>query len=235
MKTVVSDMFGTPALRPAVKRGSASQQLHESLRSRIVSLDLEPGHAISRAEIAAEYRVSLTPVRDALIKLEQEGLIETFPQSKTEVSRIDLKHAQETHMLRLSVELEIVRRIAQMSEKDTTRAARSLLAQQSAARDVGDFASFARLDRAFHLSLYQVIGMENLYDVIEARSGHIDRLRNLNLPDPGKVQSILDCHGRILDAIEAGDADAACAALREHLSGTLKMVDAIRERYGHYF
>lgn len=228
-------MFGSSVQRQSAKRGSASQQLHQALRDRILSLELKPGHALSRADIAAEYRVSLTPVRDALMKLEQEGLIETFPQSKTEVSRIDVGHAQETHLLRLSVELEIVRRIALMDDPNRTRAARSLLAQQVAAGDAGDLTSFVRLDHAFHLSFFETIGMANLYDLIEERSGHIDRLRNLNLPDPGKMHSILDCHGRILDRIEAGDPDGACAVVREHLSGTLQMVDVIRERYAQYF
>lgn len=222
-------------IRQQLKRGSVSLQLHDSLRERILDLDLEPGQALSRAEIAAEYRVSLTPVRDALIKLEEEGLIDTFPQSKTEVSKIDIEHAQETHFLRLSLELEIVRRIAAKRDPALTATARSILAQQVVARDTGDLDAFARLDRSFHLALYEAVGMEKLYGLIDARSGHIDRLRKLNLPDPGKIQSILDCHTWILDAIEAGDTDAACAALREHLSGTLAMANTIRDRNPQYF
>ena len=98
------------------KRGSASAQLHDSLRDRIIQLQLAPGQYLSRNEIAAEYGVSQTPVRDALIKLEEEGLIDTFPQSKTEVSRIDIEHALETQFLRLSIELEITRNLAQAAD-----------------------------------------------------------------------------------------------------------------------
>ncbi|MEC7256485.1 MAG: GntR family transcriptional regulator [Pseudomonadota bacterium] len=224
-----------PMRRAPIKRGSASLQLHDSLRERILGLDLEPGQALSRAEIAAEYRVSLTPVRAALIKLEEEGLIDTFPQSKTEVSKIDIAHAQETHFLRLSLELEIVRRLAEGTGQGATNPARSILAQQIAARDSRDLAAFSRLDRAFHLALYEAAGMQALYGVIDARSGHIDRLRKLNLPDPGKTLSIIDCHARILDGIDAKDSAAACAALREHLSGTLAMANVIRDRHPDYF
>lgn len=224
-----------PRRRPPLRRGSASVQLHDALRERILSLDLAPGQNLSRTEIAADYQVSLTPVRDALIKLEEEGLIDTFPQSKTEVSKIDLDHAQETHFLRLSLELEIVRRLAARGDAALTQKARSFLAQQVAARDADDLASFARLDRAFHLALYEAVGVENLHALIDARSGHIDRLRKLNLPDPGKTRSILDCHRRILDAIDAADETAACAALREHLSGTLAMANVIRDRNPRYF
>lgn len=221
--------------RQPVRRASASVTLHDSLRDRILNLDLLPGQSISRSEIAAEYQVSLTPVRDALIKLEEEGLIHTFPQSKTEVSKIDVEHAQETHFLRLSLELEIVRRLAGMGGSESVQKARSNLAQQIAAREANDLSSFVRLDRAFHFALYEAVGVENLFALIEARSGHIDRLRKLNLPDPGKSLSIVDCHTRILDAIEIGDADAACDVVREHLSGTLAMADQIRDRNPDFF
>ncbi|WP_229737524.1 GntR family transcriptional regulator [Primorskyibacter flagellatus] len=221
--------------RQPLRRGSASSALHDSLRDRILNLDLVPGQSISRSAIAAEYQVSLTPVRDALIKLEEEGLIDTFPQSKTEVSRIDVHHAQETHFLRLALELEIVRRLAMNAPGATFHEARSVLAQQVAAREVNDLSAFVRLDSNFHYALYEAAGVDSLFTLIQSRSGHIDRLRKLNLPDPGKSQSILDCHSRILDALEAGDADTACAVLREHLSGTLAMVDEIRARTPGYF
>lgn len=236
VKPLPDDMRSSPSrLRQPIRRGSASLTLHDSLRERILNLDLAPGQYISRSEIAADYQVSLTPVRDALIKLEEEGLIHTFPQSKTEVSKINVAHAQETHFLRLSLELEIVRRLAALGGEAPIRKARSVLAQQIAAREVNDLSSFVRLDSAFHHALYEAVGVEDLFDVIKARSGHIDRLRKLNLPDPGKTLSIVDCHTRILDAIERGDADAASEVLREHLSGTLAMADQIRERNPDYF
>lgn len=115
-----------------IRRASASVALHDSLRERILNLDLAPGQYISRSEIAADYEVSLTPVRDALIKLEEEGLIHIYPQSKTEVSKIDLAHARETHFLRLSLELEIVSRLAAMARK--RRCSRPARASRSRSR-----------------------------------------------------------------------------------------------------
>lgn len=228
---------GAQASRNAqiIKAGSVSSQLHRSLRERIISLELEPGQSLQRSEIADYYGVSQTPVRDALIKLEAEGLIETFPQSKTQVSKIDIAHAFDTHFLRLAVELEIVRRLAEKGGAAVISKARSFLAQQRAALTENDLDAFSQLDRALHLALFEAAGVENLQPVIAARSGHIDRLRALNLPDPGKSKSILELHDRILDAIEAADATAAETALREHLSGTLAMAETIRDRHPKYF
>ena len=70
--------------------------------------------------------------------------------------------------------------------------------------------------------------------MISERSGHIDRLRALNLPDPGKVTGILQCHAEILSGIETGDAAAAEDAVRRHLSGTLSALPSIIGRYPEY-
>jgi DNA-binding GntR family transcriptional regulator len=235
VENLFKDAPATKKRLPKLKRGSASTQLHDSLRKRIIDLELAPGQYLSRVEIAEEYGVSQTPVRDALLKLEEEGLVDTFPQSKTEVSRIDVEHALETQFLRLSVELEITRRLADAKDPALTVKAHSILAQQNAVSAANDLDTFGRLDRDFHFALYEAAGVAQLYGVIEARSGHIDRLRKLNLPDPGKSASILDCHARILAAIDKGDADTACAVVREHLMGTLAKVDAIRERHPSFF
>lgn len=219
----------------ALRRVSASQQIHEDLRERIVTLELAPGRPLSRPELADQYDVSQTPVRDAMMRLEEEGLLVVRPQSRTEVSKIDVAQARETQFLRLSVELEVARRLAAARDPAKTAPARRILAQQETALAVGDIEHFARLDRAFHHALCDAAGVGELWRLIASRSGHIDRLRNLNLPDPGKPAEILVYHHRILDAIEAGDAGLAETAVRGHLAGTLASVSQIMTRWPSYF
>ena len=223
-----------PPGRP-IKRGSASAQIHDALRERIVALEFTPGEFLSRSEIADYYGVSQTPVRDAMMRLEEEGLLIIYPQSKTLVSKIDVAHAQETQFLRLSIELEVTRRLAQAQASGLIGRARTCLSLQRAALSSGDLDEFGRLDREYHAALYEAAGVANLWKIVTARSGHIDRLRKLNLPDPGKSTSILSCHERILAAIEAGDLPGVEAVVREHLSGTLAQVPKITEKYPEYF
>jgi Transcriptional regulators len=90
----------------------AAPQVFERLRSMIIALALPPGSALSRAELAAQFGVSSTPIRDALMRLEEEGLVDVFPQYATVVSRVDVRLAQQAHFLRQAVELEIVRGLA---------------------------------------------------------------------------------------------------------------------------
>src|SRR3954447_17115476 len=87
----------------------AAAQVFELLRERIISLELVPGTVLSRSALAEEFRLSSTPIRDALMRLEAERLVEVFPQHATVVSPIDLSLARQAHFLRRSVELEVVR------------------------------------------------------------------------------------------------------------------------------
>ena len=89
------------------ERISAAQKTYETLRSRIVKLELKPGQLISKRDIANEFDISETPVREALVLLEEEGLVDIFPQSRTQVSYVDVQSAREAHFLRRSVEVEI--------------------------------------------------------------------------------------------------------------------------------
>ena len=223
----------------------AAPQVFEQLRARIVSMELAPGRVLVRSELAEAFGVSQTPIRDALIKLGEEGLVQIFAQHATVVSRIDLAAATQAHLLRqaleLELELEIVERLA-CGEADLaleTRLAealaqqRALLARQDTAGLLADpdYAEFIEADRAFHQAMYAALGLEALWMLVRRQSGHIDRLRRLHLPEAGKAASVLRQHEAVAAAIARRDPAGARAALREHLGGTLGRIDEIRRLY----
>ena len=219
-----------------IRRTSTAHQLYDLLRGRIIALELPPGLQLSRNDLAAGYGVSQTPVRDALQMLEKEGLVVIYPQSRTEVTRIDLKQARETQFLRMSLELEVVRALATEAGQPAVGQAMRIVRQQETALTVdGDHARFGQLDRQFHQMLFEAAGVPDLWQVVQSRSGHIDRLRRLNLMDPGKAATILAAHTEILDHMKALDVAGAQDAVRRHLSGTLAKVDDIRRAHAHYF
>ena len=219
-----------------IKRTSTSRQLYDLLRGRIIALELPPGMQLSRSEIALSYGVSQTPVRDALQMLETEGLVIVYPQSRTEVTRIDIGQARETQFLRLSLELEVVRLLTASQSQSVLDRAERLVAQQETALSVDhDLERFSVLDRQFHQTLFDGAGVPNLSALIQSRSGHIDRLRKLNLMDPGKAGTILAAHHQMVKSMRAGDLEGAQAVVREHLTGTLSTVDAIRVAHSQFF
>jgi DNA-binding GntR family transcriptional regulator len=233
-----------PSTRPKIaldRARHAAPQVFEQLRARIVSMALAPGTVLVRSELAEAFGLSQTPIRDALMKLGEEGLVQIFAQHATVVSRIDLAAATQAHVLRQALELEIVERLAS-GEADAALAARladalarqrALLTRQDAAGLLADpdYADFIEADRAFHQAMYAALDLEALWTLVRRQSGHIDRLRRLHLPEAGKAASVLRQHEAVAEAIARRDPAAARAALREHLSGTLGRIDEIRRLY----
>lgn len=218
-----------------LERGrQAAPQVFERLRGAILSLDLTPGTILSRASLATQFGVSSTPIRDALMRLEEEGLVDVFPQHATVVSPIDLTLARQAHFLRRSLELEIVRSLALAPNPPLIAKLTGVLAQQQVLLEAQDFVAFAEADQLFHRHLYEAARMHDLWTLVRSRSGHIDRLRRLHLPTPGKAQEIVQHHRLIVQAIAAGKPEEAQQHLRDHLSGTLARVDEIKAQFPDY-
>lgn len=212
----------------------AAPQLVEALRAAIISLELAPGSALDRAELAQRFGVSQTPVRDALIRLSEEGLVVIRAQYTTQVSRIDVPAAREAHFLRRAIELEIARLLALSHEPALVHGLHAQLARQADLAEQRDFLGFTAADKEFHRLMYVAAGLPRLWSVVVRMSGHVDRLRLLHVPAQGKAESIMAGHRAILAAIEAGNAEAAQQAVRDHLSGTLAAVDQIQQRYPEF-
>jgi GntR family transcriptional regulator, rspAB operon transcriptional repressor len=216
------------------RRISAGEQLYEHLRARIVSLELTPGVQLSRSELASSYDVSQMPVREALRQLEMEGLVVVYPQSRTEVARINVAQARETQFLRLSLELEVAREVCGAPAR-TAAAAQIVAQQETALRQEADLAGFFRLDKQFHKALFDAAGVADLWKMLQTRSGHIDRLRALSFLEPHMAETILANHREILERIASGQVAGAQAAVRQHLSGTLSKLEEIRAAHAGFF
>lgn len=212
----------------------AAPQVFEQLRARIVSMELAPGTVLVRSELAEAFGLSQTPIRDALIKLGEEGLVQIFAQHATVVSRIDLAAATQAHLLRQALELEIVERLA-AGEADAALEARltDALARQEATGLLtdADCVEFIEADQAFHQAMYIALGLEALWTLVRRQSGHIDRLCRLHLPEAGNIASVLAQHEQIAATIARREPSAARTAVREHLNDLLGRIDEIRRLY----
>ncbi len=213
---------------------SAAAQVFDHLRAMIISLEMKPGTVLPRAELADYFALSLTPIRDALLRLEEEGLVDIFPQHATVVRPIDVNSARQAHFLRMSVELEVVHTLASTRGLAPVAQLRDLIMQQRSAFETEDFEGFAMADLAFHRLMYQTANVESLWSVVRSNSGNLDRLRHLHLPIPGKAIAVMADHNAIVDAIAAGSPSLAQHALRAHLSGTLSHLEDIRSRHPDY-
>jgi GntR family transcriptional regulator, rspAB operon transcriptional repressor len=213
----------------------AAVQVFEQLREAIVALQLAPGAAINRAELQLRFGLSSTPIRDALMRLGEEGLVDIFPQSATRVSLIDIARARQTQFLRRSLELEVVETLCASPDKSVAAILRGIIRRQKDAADSADLAAFEELDLEFHRRMFEAAAVPDLYALVRQRSGHIDRVRRLHLPIGGKMQEVMRDHGQIAKAIAAGDIATAKLRLRDHLSRSLAYSPALVEQYPNYF
>ena len=221
---------------PRDRSRQAAPQVFDVLRDAIINLELVPGTVLSRQELQLQFNLSSTPIRDALMRLAEEALVDIFPQHATVVSRIDLDHARQAAFLRRAIEVEVVHNLASQPDAALLEKLRQNLRQQQALADSGALPEFNAVDRAMHRMMYDAAGVPDLWTVMLKRNGHIERLRRLHLPMKGKVDQTIRDHIAIVDAIAAGDPAAAAHEVRAHLSRSLAFIDGIRAHYpAEYF
>jgi DNA-binding GntR family transcriptional regulator len=228
-------MASVVTLQTPIRSLQAAAQVFGQLRDMIVSLHLPPGTALSRSELQQRFGLSSTPIRDALMRLEAEGLVEVFPQSGTIVSLIDVPLARQAQFLRRAIEQEAVRVLANAPEKSLIGELYAVIDDQKRLAKEQDLESFNQADLLFHKIICDAAGVPDLWTLVRDRSGHIDRIRRLHLPIGGKAAQIVRDHSAIVKAIEKGLPDLAQSKLRDHLSRSLAFSDELRARFPGYF
>jgi GntR family transcriptional regulator, rspAB operon transcriptional repressor len=195
-----------------------SDRAYQGLRSAIMSLKMRPGEEINIREISENLGVSRSPVREALLKLEREGLAELVPQKGTFVSRIDLDRMREERFLRESLEektIEIF--IDKFTEADALRI-RDILARQKRSVDSLSRETFLDQDDEFHRAFFEVAGKRMCWDIIQSMSGHYRRMRLLVLRSADIPAGNYLQHSELFEFVRARDKVRAVETLRNHLS-----------------
>ena len=214
---------------------TAASRIYSDLRTELVSLRRRPGEPISEAEIALSYGVSRTPVREAILKLSDEGLLEIFPQSGIFVSRIPVAALPEAIIIRKALEETTARLAAERATSSQILVLRSILARQREAEAAGDRDAFHQADESFHGTIADVAGYPGIWRLIQQVKVHVDRYRRLTLPQAGRIGRTITEHEAILGAIEAHDPDRARAAMETHLERLLKDISAIQSINPEFF
>lgn len=222
-------------MRPTAPRLDSAQpigtQLAQLLRTRIIRGELPPGSRLSEAGVAAELCISRQPVREVFIKLAEEGLLEVRPQRGTIVPRISMRMVEDARFVREAVEADVVKLAARSFGPAEVEALEGLIAAQ---RDADSIAAFIELDDRFHRSLAEGVGRAHAWHVVEALKAQFDRVRHLSLQQFPK-DALVEQHAAVVAAIDAGDAEAAEAAMRLHLNNIVADLPKIAAEHPDYF
>jgi DNA-binding GntR family transcriptional regulator len=226
---------------PASARGgtrrstSVGEQVFRTLRSAIVTMRLKPGEALSEQEIAGRLHVSRQPVREAFIKLSEDGLVRVVPQRGTFVMKISAQAVTNARFVREAVECAIAREAAAHITPADTAALKALIAEQRKAAKGSDPEGFFVLDEEFHRTLAAASGCAYAWKVIESAKAQMDRVRFLSVPEATPMRRLIAQHQHILDGVIAGDGDAAAAAMRTHLREILSSLPRLAEKFPAMF
>jgi DNA-binding GntR family transcriptional regulator len=205
---------------PKTLTRTVSAQLTGLVRARIVSGEYAPGAPLPQDALAAEFGVSKIPVREALLALHADGLVDAFAHRGFQVRPLSEREAQEIFRLRLQIEPQAVAagaRLAQAADRDSARQAYARLKEAlSAARleDSGD------LNCAFHLMLILPQRQPLTHEVLKRLLTLAQRYVRLHLQPRGRISRANREHEALLAAWDCGDAGRAQQIARGHIEAT---------------
>ncbi|CAN7702952.1 GntR family transcriptional regulator [Rhizobium sp. LjRoot258] len=224
------------AERPTkLRRVTNAGAIFDRLYADILALRMPPGMLLQEKRIAEEFNVSRTPVREALLRLSEGGLVDIYPQSGTVVSRVPVSAIPEAVVVRKSLEGTTVERAAEVATAADIDRLNSIISRQRSLAALGDTSAFHEEDEAFHEAVAEIAGYPGIWTILKTVKVQIDRARRLTLPVLGRMDNVVHEHALIRDAIAAHDVEAARAAMMHHLSAVIPDVDELRARYPDYF
>lgn len=206
----------------------------DALRDDIITMSLKPGDVISESDIAGRYGVSRQPVREAFIRLAQQGLLLIRPKRATVVKKISPTGVRQSRFIRESIEVEIIRRVAGQPSDDAADVLTKLIVDQEAASDAGDSRRFHTLDELFHRTLARLAGVEYAWQLIDDHKMQLDRVRYLTLGVSSTQRAIAE-HKQIVEAVAKADPTAAETAMRAHLARAELLLNQTISDFPDYF
>jgi DNA-binding GntR family transcriptional regulator len=205
-------------------------QVYERLRRAITTLTMLPSEALSEKELSLQLGISRTPVREALIRLADEGLIDILPQRGSFVAPIRLRDVEEAQFIRESLEVAVSRRLAASCSKRFLTEIKGNLHDQDKAVKAEALETFLELDEAYHRSFCEEAGLLKSWRVIQSVKLQMDRVRYLSLPDLDHLRVLLSQHRSIVEAIEAGDVEGAGRSMALHLREVLRTAQNLSQQ-----
>lgn len=211
--------------------GSLVEQIYGLLRRRIVDLSLPPESALVEQEVANALNVSKTPVREAIIRLSREGLVQVVPKSGSYVTAVSLDRYLEACFVRTQLEVGCVKRLAVMGVGMADQVKlKALLTEQEDALKQNDDARFFQLDEALHRRFFELAGLSGVWDIMNIAKAEMDRVRHLKrLFGIRQRHLVVEEHTALVNAIIGRDPAAAEQSMLDNIGAVEDEMVAISE------
>lgn len=200
----------------ATKRTALKETAYRELKERIVSCRLLPGEVLCEQELADEFGMSRTPLREALVQLASESLVRMEPRRGTFVAELSVKDIVEIFELREAVETWVVRAATEKAgPRDLERFREAFHAMLE--EDEPDYWRSITLDGEFHAYLVTLAGNRRGEAFYRNLQDQNQRIRILSSRQPGRIAASVREHLAIVDALSDGNPQTAAAAMEEHI------------------
>ena len=206
-----------------------NQQIYRILRRDIVHCLIAPGTPLSEKEVSVRFNVSRQPVREAFIKLAENGLIQIRPQRGSYVNKISMAQVRNGSFIRQAIECAVARRAASMITESQCYQLEQNLHQQRIAIERKQLDDFFELDDNFHQLLTQIADCQLAWDTIENLKATVDRVRYMSFDHVSPPEMLLRQHLDIFSALQKRDGDAVERAMTQHLQEISESVRQIRQ------
>ncbi len=213
----------------------ASVQVFEFLRTQVIKGRIVPGTALSEAGLCRHFGVSRQPVREALLRLSMEDLVEVYPQRGSVVTKISVPMIYRAQLVREAVEVETLSRAIERQTPKFIAALRTELKLQQAFAEAHDIERFFVSDQAFHRTICEQSGVHGVWETLETSRAQLDRARHVELMDREPLGLLIEQHEAILGGIVARDRPDATDAMRTHLRRVIDVIDGSVARFPDLF
>ena len=190
---------------------------YETLKHAIITGELPSGSRIVETEYADRLHISRTPLREALRKLERDGLVEYVLRRGVVVRAFTMEDVEEIYTIRNALELLTPAAIVAKATPEDIRSLREKLHQMDALVENNDIESLSPLARAFHAQLTAISGMTRILRVIESQDEYITRFSALSIAAEDRRAAAHQEHYRLVDCVENKDAEGLESLMRKHI------------------
>lgn len=219
-----------PGLHMLVHPASLRARVTDALRESLVAGKMQPGRIYSAPHLAEMLGVSATPVREAMIDLAREGLVEAIRNKGYFVIQLRDQDLDDITDLRALIEVPTIARVAALITAEQIAALRPLARQLNATAISGDIGEFIRTDSAFHLRILAVAGNRKVVEEVR-RLRNLSRLYGLGpLAESGELIATAQEHTELLDLLEAHDATGAKLLMDRHIGHIRGVWAGLEER-----
>jgi len=212
------ESFNNEQQATSVRGGKRSSQISENLRRQIILGLLIPNESLRELDLAQHFKSSQSTVREALLVLQDEGLVNRIPHRGTHVSECLAEDMVELLHLRHDIETRGILRGIERYDRLTHRALTDLVDQMVAAARSEDEYALSQLDCQFHMRIYEDAGLTGVQPVLRRCIVHNHRYKILKSERGRSLLFAAERHIPILEALESGDVNKAVAALSHHIN-----------------